>query len=177
MTFGQKADPCVGIFAKVMTVFEPKLGNHNVALLANVPGLPDEDEEVDEKANGVKGPLGHRVNTSNLYVATDYSGIRRIDPSTLQPLGEATQSHLHPSLSGPCSCAHAQRDPVSGDLFNFNLAFGRVPTYRIFRVANKTFKPPVYNEQAGINAFELLGREPDQMSISPASSNSTACSP
>lgn len=27
---------------------------------------------------------------------------------------------------------------------------------------NKTFKPPVYNEQAGINAFELLGREPGQ---------------
>ncbi|KAL6921483.1 hypothetical protein FSST1_005509 [Fusarium sambucinum] len=134
MTFGQKADPCVGIFAKVMTVFEPKLGNHNVALLANIPGLLDEEKEVNEKANGVTSPLGHRVNTSNLFVATDYSGMRRIDPSTLEPLGETTQSHLHPSLSGPCSCAHAQRDPVSGDMFNFNLAFGRVPTYRIFRV-------------------------------------------
>lgn len=27
---------------------------------------------------------------------------------------------------------------------------------------NKAFKPPVYNEQAGINAFELLGREPGE---------------
>ncbi|KAF5985968.1 beta beta-carotene 15 15 monooxygenase [Fusarium coicis] len=133
MTFGQKADPCVGIFAKVMTVFEPKLGNHNVVLLANVPGVP-KDEKAEELTNGVTGPLGHRVNTSNLFVSTDYTGIRRIDPSTLQPLGETTQYDLHPSLSGPCSCSHAQRDPDSGDLFNFNLSFGRVPTYRIFRV-------------------------------------------
>ncbi|KAJ4247181.1 hypothetical protein NW762_013320 [Fusarium torreyae] len=135
MTFGQKADPCVGIFAKVMTVFEPKLGNHNVAVLANVPGLPSNEKTTDEEKTGtINGPLGHRVNTSNVFVATDYAGIRRIDPDTLEPLGEAMQSHLHPSLNGPCSCAHAQRDPDSGDLFNFNLAFGRVPTYRIFRV-------------------------------------------
>ncbi|KAF5679821.1 beta-carotene 15,15'-dioxygenase [Fusarium heterosporum] len=132
MTFGQKADPCVGLFAKAMTIFEPKLGNHNVALMADVPGVLS--DEKDESTNHIDGPLGHRVNTRNLFVATDYTGMRRIDPSTLEPLGETTQSHLHPSLSGPCSCAHAQRDPISGDLFNYNLAFGRVPTYRIFRV-------------------------------------------
>ncbi|KAF5026240.1 hypothetical protein F66182_1671 [Fusarium sp. NRRL 66182] len=134
MTFGQKADPCVGIFAKVMSIFEPKMGNHNVAVLANVPGLPSDEKQPENGTTTNNGPLGHRVNASNIFVATDYAGMRRIDPSTLEPLGEATQSQLHPSLSGPCSCAHAQRDPISGDMFNFNLSFGRVPTYRVFRV-------------------------------------------
>ncbi|KAH6969157.1 torulene oxygenase [Fusarium avenaceum] len=150
MTFGQKADPCVGLFAKAMTVFEPKLGNHNVALLANVPGLPS-DGEKRQSTEPINGSLGHRVKTNNLFIATDYTGIRRIDPSTLEPLGEATQSHLHPSLSGPCSCAHAQRDPISGDLFNFNLAFGRVPTYRIFRVDAASGKTEILATISNLN--------------------------
>ncbi|KAM5353634.1 hypothetical protein ACJ41O_000284 [Fusarium nematophilum] len=150
MTFGQKADPCVGIFAKFMSHFDPKYGNHNVTVLPNVPGLSEWEKANNEKneqkvhqQNGKKQrngtteptiPIGHRAKPGNLFVATDYSGIRRVDTSTLEPLGMAMQSDLHPSLRGPCSCAHAQRDPVSGDLFNYNLDLGRVPTYRIFRV-------------------------------------------
>ncbi|KAL6232300.1 hypothetical protein BDW75DRAFT_243112 [Aspergillus navahoensis] len=30
------------------------------------------------------------------------------------------------------SCAHAGYDPETGDLYNFNLEFGRSPTYRVF---------------------------------------------
>ncbi|KAF4976823.1 hypothetical protein FZEAL_6564 [Fusarium zealandicum] len=139
MTFGQKADPCVGLFAKLMSHFEPKQGNHNVTVLANVPGLPTNkttrSSKQEKGQNHTSGaPLGHRATTGNMFIATDYAGIRRIDPSTLEPLGLAMQSDLDPSLTGPCSCAHAQRDPTSGDFFNYNLDFGRVPTYRIFRV-------------------------------------------
>ncbi|KAJ3540060.1 hypothetical protein NM208_g5225 [Fusarium decemcellulare] len=145
MTFGQKADPCVGIFAKFMSHFDPKYVNNNVVVLPDVPGLGNTDKQKKQspKANGhghSNGttapaiPLGHRAKLGNVFVATDYAGMHRVDPSTLQPLGVAMQSELHPSLKGPTSCAHAQRDPVTGDFFNFNLEFGRVPTYRIFRV-------------------------------------------
>ncbi|KAM0428143.1 hypothetical protein ACHAPT_007043 [Fusarium lateritium] len=152
ITFGQKADPCVGIFAKFMSHFEPKHGNNNVTVLPNVPGLSDsgkpkaqgnghahikgQSNQEKSHANG-NGPvitLGHRANPANVFVATDFAGIRRIDPSTLEPLGLAMQSALDPLLSGPCSCAHAQRDPLTGDFFNYNLDFGRLPTYRVFRV-------------------------------------------
>jgi len=41
------------------------------------------------------------------------------------------------------SCAHAQRDPETGDIFNFNLQMGRFPTYRIFRVSASTGKTDI----------------------------------
>ncbi|KAI8668418.1 hypothetical protein NCS55_00867500 [Fusarium keratoplasticum] len=159
ITFGQKADPCVGIFAKFMSHFEPKYGNNNVTVLPNVPGLSDAGKSKAQEnwhmtgqskhkadahqknghtnGNGATAPaipLGHRANLSNVFTATDFAGIRRIDPTTLEPLGLAMQSALDPLLSGPCSCAHAQRDPITGDFFNYNLDFGRYPTYRVFRV-------------------------------------------
>lgn len=39
---------------------------------------------------------------------------------------------------------------------------------------NKAFKPPIYQEQAGINAFELLGREPGQNPFESAAFNAKA---
>ncbi|KHN95230.1 carotenoid cleavage dioxygenase 1 [Metarhizium album ARSEF 1941] len=124
VSFGQRSDPCVGIFAKFMSTFLPQRFNNNVAVVANMPGLDS------NKAQNT----GHRTAPENMYIATDNSILEKIDPTTLEPLGYAKQVQLHPQLKGPLSCAHAQRDPVTGDLFNFNVELGIRATYRVFRV-------------------------------------------
>ncbi|PHH92752.1 hypothetical protein CDD83_5376 [Cordyceps sp. RAO-2017] len=125
-SFGQKADPCIGIFAKFMSFFVPRRLNNNVACLPNFPGLQD---------NGpVSNQSGHRTGTSNIYISTDHCALQEISPDTLEPLGFVNQQRLHPDLDGVLSCAHAQRDHETGDWFNFNLALGRQATYRVFRV-------------------------------------------
>ncbi|KAH6987243.1 torulene oxygenase [Ilyonectria destructans] len=130
ISFGQKADPCVGLFAKFMSVFEPKLTTYNVTVQPNVPGMPVEKS-------------GHRAGVTNLYVGTDVAAFQRIDPTSLEPLGPATQAVFHPDLKGPMSSAHAQRDPETGDFFNYNLEFGRTPTYRVFRVNTASGKTDI----------------------------------
>ncbi|KAK7421163.1 hypothetical protein QQZ08_010093 [Neonectria magnoliae] len=133
ISFGQKADPCVGIFSKLMSVFEPKLTTYNVTVMADVPGMPA----------AKPAPAGHRAPVANLYTGTDVAVLQRIDPATLEPLGPASQAVFHPDLKGPMSSAHAQRDPDNGDFFNYNLEFGRTPTYRVFRVSAATGKTDV----------------------------------
>ncbi|KFA56320.1 hypothetical protein S40293_08290 [Stachybotrys chartarum IBT 40293] len=123
-SFGQRADPCVGIFAKAMSVFEPNTMNNNVVVNVNVPGYP---------SKGAPG-AGHRTRTSNVFIGTDNTHMVEAHPDTLEPLGTTDQSSLHPELKGPLSCAHPQRDPDTGDLYNFNLELGRSPVYRVFRV-------------------------------------------
>lgn len=123
VSFGQRNDPCVGIFAKFMSVFSPRQINNNVSVMPNMPGL-----------GGRSGSSGHRKGVDNLYLCTDHSTLQKLDPKTLEPLGQAAQDKLHPELKGALSSAHAQRDPETGDVFNFNLDFGRSATYRIFRV-------------------------------------------
>lgn len=48
------------------------------------------------------------------------------------------QASFHSALKGPLSLSHPQIDEETGDLFNVNLDFGRVSTYRFFRVNAKT---------------------------------------
>ena len=124
ITFAQKADPCVGMFSKFMSHFQPQLSNHNVTVQVNVPGLPAKNP----------APIGHRTGVDNVFIGLDNSALQRVDSKTLEPLGLAVQTALHPALKGEMSCAHAQRDPETGDYFNYNLQFGRLATYRIFRV-------------------------------------------
>ncbi|KAG5941432.1 hypothetical protein E4U60_007898 [Claviceps pazoutovae] len=125
LSFGQRSDPCVGLFAKFMSLFTPRQINNNVTVLPNIPGMM-QDTNTSHK--------DFRKEASNLYVCTDNATLQKLDPITLEPLGKAAQRSLHPDLKGPMSCAHAQRDPETGDLFNFNLEPGRTATYRIFRV-------------------------------------------
>ncbi|KAG5920807.1 hypothetical protein E4U42_006066 [Claviceps africana] len=124
LSFGQRSDPCVGLFAKFMSLFVPRQLNNNVTVLPNVPGLKDDH-------SGQGRPLKE---PSNVYACTDNATLQKLDPRTLEPLGKATQKNLHPDLRGSMSCAHAQRDLETGDLFNFNLEPGMKATYRIFRV-------------------------------------------
>lgn len=53
------------------------------------------------------------------------------------------QSHLHPDLTGPLSSAHAQFDPITGDVFNYNLSLGAEAAYRIFCTSAATGKTTI----------------------------------
>ncbi|TGJ84735.1 hypothetical protein E0Z10_g4006 [Xylaria hypoxylon] len=132
LSFGQRQDPCIGIFGKMMSVFKreeptptPASANICVTVHADLPGF---------MSNSGQKTSGHKAGGRALYLATDASLIQEINSETLEPIGLARQHTLHPLLKGPLSSAHAQRDPETGDLFNFNLDMGRCTIYRVFRV-------------------------------------------
>jgi torulene dioxygenase len=107
-----------------------------VTIAPNVPGIG-----TVEKSNNKAGNEGPEIN--NLVCFTDATTIKTLDPETLEPMGVTDQRSLHPDLSGPLSCAHAHFDPVTGDVYNFNLALGTSPTYRLFRTIRATGKTEV----------------------------------
>ncbi|RAL02827.1 uncharacterized protein BO80DRAFT_351043 [Aspergillus ibericus CBS 121593] len=133
ITFGQKRDPCESIFQKVKGFFRPgfdtaspELVNAGVTVHANTPGAPYLRSS-DARADSAQ--------FQTLTSLTDANVLKHIDPETLEPLGVTRQDGLHPDLKGPVSCAHAEIDPESGDLYNYNLDFSRYATYRIFRTS------------------------------------------
>lgn len=105
--------------------FRPLEANCNVVVERNLPatgsGMPKKEQ-------------GHLSGTGNVFIFADSSSIQELDPDTLELVKNEHVKSLHPQLSGPLGCAHSQRDPETGDLFNFNLAFGRKPVYRIYKV-------------------------------------------
>ena len=143
LSFGQKRDPCVSFFKKVMSMFIPDpeapldQPNIGVTLSVNPPGLNDVD------TSGGKKKGGHASGIQSLWAKSDSAQVREINPETLEPMGLATQTVLHPELIGSLSAAHAKSDPVTGDVFNYNLAVGREQTYRIFRVSAATGKTDI----------------------------------
>ncbi|KAJ8110497.1 hypothetical protein ONZ43_g5854 [Nemania bipapillata] len=149
LSFGQRQDPCIGLFSKMMSVFRreepnraPASANVCVTVHSDLPGFTSKSEQ---KLGG------HRSNGA-LYLATDASIIQEISPETLEPIGLARQHTLHPLLKGPLSSAHAQRDPETGDLFNFNLDMGPYATYRVFRTSAASGITDII---ATISAFDL----------------------
>ncbi|KAH8887897.1 carotenoid cleavage dioxygenase 1 [Thozetella sp. PMI_491] len=160
-SFGQRRDPCIGLFGKFMSVWEvasPPEENKNIENVCVVveDSLPGFDEcqvlpvntgslKIDPvKADQHTGSGGHRTEKSrDMWLLTDTSTVQKIDAETLEPIGYAKQHMLHPDLKGHVSSAHAQRDPVTGDVFNFNLDFGRVATYRVFAVRKATGKTEI----------------------------------
>jgi torulene dioxygenase len=128
-SFAQARDPCIGMFGKFMNVFEkPKAIPNVMVTVLNDFKFPSE-----------KPPSGAGLTgTETMWLTTDNHLLQAIDPNTLEPVGLAVQKDLHPSLTGACSCAHAQKDPDTGDVFNFNLDFGRNAVYRVFKVSAKT---------------------------------------
>lgn len=143
ITFGQKRDPCESIFQKMKTTLVPMLfpshgngtiadhSNIGVTIAPNVPSIAP-----TEKSKTVTGDKMPQV--KNLVCFTDATSIKTVDPKTLEPIGVTDQRSLHPDLTGPMSCAHAHFDPVNGDIYNFNLAFGASATYRLFRTVRAT---------------------------------------
>lgn len=140
VSFGQRADPCVGIFSKVTSCFKAASNQDNEAMKydnMNVtvqPGL---------QVPGLFPRGGHKGAKKPIWLASDTTGLRAVDPATLAPLGTASQSSLHPSLKGAMSCAHAQRCPKTGDYFNYNIEAGPKTIYRIFRVSAATGKTTI----------------------------------
>ncbi|OBT63897.1 hypothetical protein VE03_06570 [Pseudogymnoascus sp. 23342-1-I1] len=136
VTFGQKRDPCDGLFKKMKAVFTaargPSPGENNigVTIAPDVPGL-DKDSS-DGKS---------RFKTLTAF--SDTASYKQLDPETLEPLGVASQDSLHPSLTGPLSAAHANYDPVNGDVLNHNLDFGRTSVYRVFKTSRATGKTEI----------------------------------
>ncbi|KAJ6611953.1 carotenoid cleavage dioxygenase 1 [Mycena sp. CBHHK59/15] len=146
ITFGQKRDPCDTFFQKIKSTFEPSLGrepglmNVGVSISANVAGIPS---SMTDKST---------VKTGNLVSFTDASIMKTHDPETLAPLGVTDQTMLHRSLSGPLSSAHPEFDPQTGDVYNYNLAFGPTPTYRIFCTSAATGKTSILATLSGKDA-------------------------
>lgn len=140
-TFAAKYDPCKSFFQKVQSVFRqeaPPAPNElsvSVTMSANYPGL----SRTGEKLHG-----SHDSKAAvTLCNKTDTNVFQMLDPETLEPIGVAHQNTLHPDLTGVGSGAHAKSDPATGDVFNYNLDFGRTGTYRIFRVSASTGKTAV----------------------------------
>ncbi|EXJ91114.1 hypothetical protein A1O1_04221 [Capronia coronata CBS 617.96] len=140
-TFAAKYDPCKSFFRKVQSVFhssaEPKPNEVNVGVTmsANFPGL----SRIGEKMDGPHDP----TRGITLCNKTDATMMQMIDPETLEPVGVARQTTLHPELQGLGSGAHAKSDPSTGDVFNYNLDFGRSGTYRVFRVSASAGKTSI----------------------------------
>lgn len=155
ISFAQKADPCVGMFGKVMSCFKAldqgneamKYNNMNVTVQPGlqVPGLfsPSSKTTNDISSGGQRGEVKGTNGNKPIWLASDTSGLRAVDPHTLEPLGVVTQTNLHPSLKGAMSCAHSQQCPKTGDYFNYNLQAGPKPTYKIFRVSAATGKTSI----------------------------------
>lgn len=142
-TFAAKYDPCRTFFQKIQSVFQPadrtslapNEASLAVTLSANFPGLSSKGEKFEGSH-----PTGK---VSTLCNKTDANAMQMLDPETLEPLGLANQTVLHPDLRGAGSGAHAKSDPGTGDVFNYNLDFGRTGTYRVFRVAADTGKTSI----------------------------------
>ncbi|KAG0633118.1 carotenoid oxygenase [Tuber brumale] len=140
-SFGQRRDPCQSFFKKFVSLFEPRVDlvaggaknaskvNVSVTVSTNYPGLPD--------APNATGAV------KNLYTKTDATTLQALDPETLEPIGIANQVSLHPELKGPCSAAHARSDPLTGNMFNYNLTLGKHPRYKIFQVSKATGKTTI----------------------------------
>lgn len=139
VTFGPKRDPCKSYFKKVSSMFFPADDTRNigVTLSINMPGGGFTKDSPKPMLNG------HTNGVATLHTKTDSWQLKKIDPETLEPLGLADQSMLHPDLKGAFSSAHAKSDPITGDIFNFNMDFGLKSTYRIFRSSPTTGKTEI----------------------------------
>lgn len=127
MSFGQKRDPCDSLYKKFKSIFMPPFPNPTPHS-SNV-GVTFRETLPTEKA------LAESASRRLLTVATDTHQTKTFDADTLEPLGLAVQSQLHPDLTGPFSGAHAAHDPETGDVFNYNLSPGRKAVYRVFRAS------------------------------------------
>jgi torulene dioxygenase len=148
-TFGQKADPCLGLYSKFMAAWSAMSdrpstrGQENISVAVLVDPPLKADIKVSGQSPGESAPAtnagGHRSGIpKDIWLTTDTAGMKQIDPTTLEPIGYVKQDSLHPDLKGQMSCAHPHRDPVNGDLYNYNLEMAKKSTYRIFRVSAAT---------------------------------------
>ncbi|KAE8355624.1 carotenoid oxygenase [Aspergillus coremiiformis] len=114
-----------------------------------MPGLDKVTPE--DKGNATRWTNSSGIQA--LYAKTDSATFKKLDPETLEPVGLASQKDLHPDLDGPLSASHARSDPITGDIYNFNLAFGQPSIYRVFHVSASTGKTTVLATFEGTPAY------------------------
>lgn len=146
--FGQKRDPCDSLYKKVKTMFAPADASSGGKSTANIgvafqETLPAERDQVTKQS-------GESVAQRRMMsLTTDNSDTKAFDMETLEPLGVASQSHLHPRLVGQLSGAHPETDLETGDIYNYNLELGPKAIYRIFRANPKTRNFDILAEVSG----------------------------
>ena len=129
-TFARKYEPCKSFFKKLQSVWvansspKPNEVNIGVTMSADHPGL---------SRTGLA--IKTIQDSGSLMTKTDAQTFQMIDSETLEPIGIAQQSTLHFDLKGLDSAAHAEHDPATGDVYNYNLDFGKTGTYRIWRAS------------------------------------------
>ncbi|KAJ5237422.1 hypothetical protein N7489_007513 [Penicillium chrysogenum] len=136
ISFGQKRDPCKSVLGKVQTEYLPQPTPSMSLFQLHVPGL-------DPRPNELTSRWGDSQGIRTLYAKTDYNAFKKLDPETLEPIGMASQIILHPELSGQRSASHARSDPITGDMFNYNLTLEPTCTYRVFGVSASTGKTTI----------------------------------
>lgn len=148
VTFAQKRDPCQSYFSKVTSVFWPAGDNSGrnksvgVTLTINHPGAT--------KSRNTNHASGIR----NLTLKTDAMMLKLVDPESLEPIGWATQSSLHPELKGHLSGAHAKSDPVTGNVYSYKLdVVGIYPTYRVYCTSATTGETTILAKFTDIAAY------------------------
>ncbi|KZT07349.1 carotenoid oxygenase [Laetiporus sulphureus 93-53] len=136
-SFGQQRDPCQSLFRKFFSVWDAASGalgpsgrNVNVTLTPDMPGWNAVTKGLPILSpSAAKSPMTPRY----LVAKTDSDRLQLLDPETLDPLAQVTYSQLDSRLDGVLAAAHACRDAVSGDFYNFVCKFaGRFPTYKVF---------------------------------------------
>ena len=142
-TFGARYDLCMSYFQKFQCMFRvkppmetPSDCSMSVTMSVNYPGLSKTGNRAAGKHDAQK--------IQTLCNKTDNDMFQMLDPETLEPIGITHQTTLHPDLTGPLSATHAQHDPVTGDVYNYNLDFGKSAVkYRVFHVSASTGKTDV----------------------------------
>lgn len=119
--------------------------NIGVSISPNFPGF--------SKTGGRQQAPQNSAGVSSLINKTDSFQMQALDPETLEPIGLARQTVLHPDLKGPSSGAHAKVCPRTGDTYNYNLDFGRTGTYRAFHVSAATGKCDILATFSGKPAY------------------------
>ncbi|AEO70629.1 uncharacterized protein THITE_2122267 [Thermothielavioides terrestris NRRL 8126] len=138
ISFGQRSDPCLGLFSKFMSNFHhrnKRLDNYPVTVQAGVP------LQRLAKARETAVPnrsQGHRASPGPVFLGTDTAWLSEIDPETMEPRGPLHPKRLHPDLKGAVGPAHAMVDPETNDYFGVNIDVALSATYRIFQVSAAT---------------------------------------
>jgi torulene dioxygenase len=139
ITFGQRRDPCVGMFSKLMTSFTrpPFMENVNVTVNPDVPGM----QKISKLKAGAS--MGKDDRPKTMILGTDASLMLEVDPKTMEPVQYLHHSDLLKDLSGQMGPAHGQYDPQTGDYFNVNMSMSATVDYRVFKVEAKSGKATV----------------------------------
>jgi torulene dioxygenase len=139
-TFVQRFDTCKGLLGELFSIFTP--------IEPNSPDTTNVSVCIRSSPTQASNKNG-----TTLILESDFCVIKELDPETLEPIGIAHQSTLHPLLKGPMSCAYSMTDPQTGDVFNYNLEFGRCATYRVFSVNAASGTTDILATITGQNTF------------------------